>query len=105
MRWTKEDDKVIRHIYPTGSQREVLARLNLCRTWDCVRQRASRLGVSRRNAWTNAEDVKLVEYYPMHDKGLLLRKLPGRNWAAVRARAFRLGVSRSVGRWDAPYEE
>ena len=109
MNWTKEEDKVIRHIYPNGSQREILSRLASCRmwrTWECVRQRAARMGVSRRlDAWSDTEDAIIVAMYPLRDRALLCQHLPGRTWTAIRARAFRLGVARLVGRWDAPDEE
>lgn len=103
-RWTRHEDRAIKHLYPYGKRVELRQK---CpgRTWEAIRSRAQVLGVRQFVPWNPQEDVIIRLYYANYSRMKLQTLLPGRSWAAIRARANRLEVERLVGQFDVPIDE
>jgi predicted DNA-binding protein YlxM (UPF0122 family) len=91
--FTPEEDAIIRELYPTGTEEEILAKLP-GRTWKSIASRASRLGVKRHDHWTSEEDAILTENYSTVSDEELLNLLPGRSLHSIRSRANKLGLKK-----------
>ncbi len=115
IKWTKEEDAVLREKYPTATAEELTA-LFPERTPPGIRKRARRLGIACEvikdwegyrgnperwaarweNRWTREEDAVLREKYPAGTADELLQLLPGRSPRSMYNRAVRLHLRSEV---------
>lgn len=90
MRWTREEDDIIRQFYPTEGVG--VCRMLPNRTEGACQARAQKLHVHSGKRWTKEEDDILREFYPVDGCGVFTR-LPYRSKAACHIRASTLGLS------------
>lgn len=102
--WTPAEDAILRARYKrlrrTSTRKAEAAALLRAlpgRTRDAIANRAQKLGVTWRHAWTPAEDRTLRDLWPDTGARTIRQTLRGRSWTAIRARAFALGLG---ARWQ-----
>jgi hypothetical protein len=103
-KWTRDEDRAIKHYYPYGKWLLLLQRCPR-RSVRAIQCRAQKLGVRQYQPWTPAEDSVLHTYYGEYSAIFLKKLLPGRSWAAIRARATTLNVPRLIAVLGGPLDE
>ena len=94
VKWSIEEDTVIRKHYPSIDQENVM-KLLPNRTWNAIGFRAGILGVSRRRrgAWTEDEDDVLHRNYGEISVKEICKLLPSRTSSAIVSRASLIGLN------------
>jgi hypothetical protein len=92
MLWTKQEDEIIRRLYPNyKALRKALRR----RTFKAIRVRASACGFTvKRHRWTAAEASRLRRLYPTASHEELLAAFPGVSLRQATAKANQIKVFR-----------
>jgi hypothetical protein len=89
--WSPREDHVIRTLYASAPQREVLRHLP-ARSWGGIIARAHLLGVRReRHFWSAEKDKLLRTLWPDTTRKTICAHL-GRTWSAVLNRARKIGL-------------
>ncbi|MCL6577540.1 hypothetical protein [Kyrpidia sp.] len=91
--FSPEEDALLRELYPDRPKGEILARFP-GRSWQSLTTRAGRLGIKRKNTWTEAEEELLRQQYGSASDRELLEMFPGRSLLSIRTRAQRLGLKK-----------
>jgi len=93
VKWSIEEDTVIRKHYPSIDQENVM-KLLPNRTWNAIQFRGRTLGISRRrrNAWTESEDEVLYNNYGEISVKEICKLLPNRTYSAIVSRASLIGL-------------
>lgn len=95
VKWTEEEDSIIKKYYPKEGG-DVYLRLKN-RTYNTVMGRASALGIGYDNEenkkWTEEEDAILKENYIKLGKDII-NLLPGRKFGSIITRAHKIGIKR-----------
>lgn len=95
--WTKEEEKILRELYPSAGPAACATRLG--RSRNAVRVRAQKLGLQRSHTvgrgrpWTPQEEEYLRRYYRRLPAREIAAEL-GRTTSAVHTRARRLDLAR-----------
>jgi hypothetical protein len=105
-KWTIEEDKLLKEIYPSNLKRDILEKIN--KPWLAILRRARRLCLHRdpalidqdrkikgirKDAWTLEEESLLKEIYPHNTKEFILSRF-NRPWKGIFSRAKSLGLTR-----------
>lgn len=95
VRWTEEEDSIIKKYYPKEGGNVYLRLKN--RNYNTVMGRASALGIGYDNEenrkWTEEEDTILKENYAKLGKNIV-NLLPGRKLGSIVTRAHKIGIKR-----------
>lgn len=106
-RWTKEEDKLLKEIYPSNLKQDIINKTG--KPWPTIHRRAVRLKLRRdpklinqdrknrgprKDAWTPEEEKLLKEIFENNTKKAILEKI-NRPWAGIYLRANRLGLVRN----------
>jgi len=117
VRWSKEEEAILREHYQTATAEELLALLpgrstlaitkradilhltnGVRKDWAGYKANPERRAAKWEKIWTPEEDALLREHYPKGTPELLLQSLPGRTRGSIDRRAARLGVKKEVAR-------
>jgi hypothetical protein len=115
IRWTEEEDAVLREKYPTATADELIAlfpertpigitkrarklkiKSEIIKDWAGYRGNPERWSTRWENRWTQGEDAILREKYPTGTADELLQLLPGRSPQSMHNRAIRLHLRAEV---------
>lgn len=90
--WTKEEDDVVRRVYPDHARLQTLLRR---RTPLAIKIRARGLGLGKPLCfWTANEITKFKRRYQEATKAELIAEFPRHDWKMMRRKAWKLGVRR-----------
>lgn len=94
-KWSKvEEDFLIEH-YKDGDKEFICD--NICRSWDTIRVKARKLGLSRENSWSQSEINLLLEYYPNYITDYLVENnILNRSRGSIISMAGKLGIKKSL---------
>jgi hypothetical protein len=91
-KWTKQDVRTLKEAFRRGARYGAVAR-QLGRSYPAVQTKASKLGLSTRSYWTDAENATLRRLYVKQTAASIARRL-GRTARAVYQQAEALGLSK-----------
>ncbi len=101
--WTPEEEAILRELYPTASQDEIMAALP-GRGWSSIQGRAYVLKVKRIEKpapgpttckpWSAEDIAKLREVYPEVERSVIMECFPDRTWVGVQLQARKLDLRR-----------
>ena len=94
VRWTSEEDDIIREHYAEGAGFEFIQTLLPGRSASSIFSRADKLGVTSGRYWRDEELQILKEHYPVIGVNVV-EQLPGRSPESVRIIAARLGLRKT----------
>ncbi len=89
--WSTDDEATLRRLYPSAPMTDVLAAFPR-RTLGGVKKHARKLGLSRPQFWTPAEEARLREMWPDCARRTIERAI-GRDWDAIKQHASKLGLT------------
>lgn len=94
--WTDAELVTLRKVFGTTHRKAQLVAHFPGRTWAGIVQMGRSLGLRRREYWTRAEEVLLVEIYERKSKTEIMASLPKRNWPAIQRKASELKVKKDL---------
>lgn len=95
LKWTKQQDDLIRKHYKYNIEHLFTLKLFSCRTKMAITVRANRLGLHRR-PWMDDEDDVIIKHYTEYGPVYCMQHLPGRTEIAICSRALKLNVKRDL---------
>lgn len=98
--WSESEVAVLKEHYPSSTLETICSYLPN-RTPASIKQKASKLGLSRKEApggtWSSVEIRQLRKYYPTAPWSRIMKALPRRSKDSIRVKAHSLGISRRSG--------
>ena len=92
--WTDEDIKMLTTMYVNKIPlKEMEKRLEYRHSQGAISAKANKLGLQIRTFWSESEDERLREIYPVYDMEQICDEFPNRSRGAIITHAIQLGLS------------